>query len=104
MEILLDILLVFIILAIITFIITSIYFIKCISIEDTYTTYFIKDLDGDNLININEIEQVSQRYNMNQQCYEITYYLKFGHEVKEIFNDANACHDRFMSIYDILNL
>lgn len=67
------------------------------------TTYFIKDLDGDNLINVEEIEQISQGYNRETNQYEIVYYLKSLHTVKETFNDGLECRERFGDILRILN-
>ncbi len=107
METLLTILFITIILALIVFIIVSIYFVayitKNIVIEDVPSILYIKDLDGDNIINIAEIEQISQRYSTNTNEYEITYYLKSGHELKETFNESIACQERFDDIYKILN-
>ena len=65
--------------------------------------YFIKDVDGDNLINIEEIEQVTQRYNREDNQYEIIYYLKSLHTVKETFDDRINCVERFNYIENILN-
>lgn len=67
------------------------------------TIYFIKDLDNNNIININEIEQITQRYNVNTKQYEIVYYIKSGHELKEEFIDSSNCQERFTDIYRILN-
>lgn len=65
--------------------------------------YFIKDIDGDNLINIEEIEQVTQRYNREDDQYEIIYYLKSLHTVKETFDERSQCIERFDYIENILN-
>lgn len=67
------------------------------------TIFFIKDLDGDNLVNVEEIEQVTQRYNNTTKEYEIIYFLKSGHELKETFDTGNNCSLRFMEINNILN-
>lgn len=67
------------------------------------TTYFIKDLDGNNLINVEEIEQVTQRYSRENNQYEIVYYLKSLHTVIETFNDGIQCCERFENISKILN-
>lgn len=107
METLLTVLFITIIIALVVFIIVSIYFIayitKNIVIEDSPTIFYIKDLDGDNIINIEEIEQINQRYNTNTNEYELIYYLKSGHELKETFNVSAACQERFDDIYRILN-
>lgn len=65
--------------------------------------YFIEDINGDNLINIEEIEQITQRYNRETSEYEIVYYLKSLHTAKETFDDALACCERFKDISKILN-
>ena len=73
------------------------------SVSNEYTTYFIEDLDGNNLINVEEIEQVSQRYSRENSQYEIVYYIKSGHTVIETFNDGIKCCERFEDISRILN-
>lgn len=80
--------------------------IKIIQVIDTpldETSYYIKDIDGNNLINIEEIEQVTQRYNNSLEQYEIVYFIKSGHEIKEVFEDGSECRNRFIEIYKILN-
>lgn len=67
------------------------------------TSYYIKDIDGNNLINIEEIEQITQRYNNSLEQYEIVYFIKSGHEIKEVFENGSECRDRFNKIYKILN-
>lgn len=64
---------------------------------------YIKDLDGNNIINVEEIEQITQRYNVNTKQYEIVYYTKSGHELKEEFTNSDDCEERFNDIYTILN-
>ena len=88
-----------------------IYF--CISIKELHyisssastedVIYFIKDVDGDNLINAEEIEQISQRYNRESNKYEIVYYLKSLHTITESFNNEFDCRERFDEITQILN-
>ena len=73
------------------------------SISNGDTIYFIRDLDGDNLINVEEIEQISQRYSRGNNQYEIVYYLKSLHTVKETFDDGLECRERFEDISRILN-
>lgn len=73
------------------------------SVDNLDTTYFITDLDGDNLINVEEIEQVTQRYSRETNQYEIVYYLKSLHTVKETFTDGLECRERFKDITKILN-
>lgn len=105
-----------IVIAVITFLIilgfiAIIYF--CVSIKELHyisssvsnenPIYFIKDLDGDNLINIEEIEQISQRYNREANQYEIIYYIKSGHTIIETFDDGLECRERFKDISKILN-
>lgn len=105
MGILINILFIVTILAFISFIIASIYFIKSINTpkEKHLIEFFIKTLDGDNLINVEEIEQVTQRYNSNEKQYEIVYYLKSCHELRETFNNGSLCNERFNDINLILN-
>lgn len=65
---------------------------------------YIKDFNGDNIINIEEIEQITQGYNPKEEQFEIIYYLKSGHELKEIFDDNRVfCNSRFEDVYKILN-
>lgn len=73
--------------------------------DNEVTIFYVKNLDGDNIINVDEIEQITQRYNNIEKQYEIVYYLKSGHELKETFNDdeGSSCHERFEDIYTILN-
>lgn len=90
------------------FIFVSIKIVEYINVTlypDTPTTLYIKDLDGDNIINLNEIERVTQGYNRKEEQYEIIYHLKSGLELKEIFdgNNPNGCIRRFNDIYNILN-
>lgn len=73
------------------------------SVSNENTIYFISDLDGDNLINVEEIEQVSQRYSRENNQYEIVYYLKSLHTIKESFNNEFDCRERFNDIQQILN-
>ena len=54
-------------------------------------------------INVEEIEQVSQRYSRENSQYEIVYYIKSGHTVIETFNDGIKCCERFEDISRILN-
>lgn len=95
--------------AICCFIFVSIKFVKylCAALENNEEIspiLYIKDLDGDNIINVDEIEQIIQRYNSENKEYEIVYYLKSGHELKEIFDDnSSSCNERFEDIYQILN-
>ena len=72
-------------------------------VDDSTTTYFITDLNGDNLINIEEIEQVTQRYSRETNQYEIVYYLKSLHSITETFDDGFECRERFRDISKILN-
>ena len=69
----------------------------------TPTIYFIKTLDGDNLINIDEIEQVTQGYSRETNQYEIIYYLKSLNNIKETFDNGIECRERFKDISRILN-
>lgn len=92
----------------IVFFCVSIKYIHYISalennVDISNTTYFIEDLDGNNLINVEEIEQVTQGYNRETKEYEIIYYLKSLHTVKETFNDGLECCERFKDISRILN-
>ena len=92
----------------IVFFCVSIKYIHYISalengVDNLDTTYFITDLDGDNLINVEEIEQVSQRYSRETNQYEIVYYLKSLHTAKETFDDGLECRERFADIQKILN-
>lgn len=82
-----------------------IHYTEAISSYEDETIYFIKTIDGDNLINTEEIEQITQRYNNETREYEIIYYLKSGHELKETFeNDSSIdCSNRFEDINEILN-
>lgn len=82
-----------------------IHYTEAISSYEDETIYFIRTLDGDNLINIEEIEQVTQRYNRETNEYEIIYYLKSLHTAKETFaNDCmRECSNRFEEINEILN-
>ena len=109
MNALVIILLLLCILALITFIAISIIFIKnYINVEpepesEYPINYFIKDLDGDNLINIDSIEQVNKRWNEETKRYEIIFYLKSDNVIKEEFNDSENCTLRFEAIKHILN-
>lgn len=107
MNALVIILLLLCILALITFITISIIFIKNyigIEPESEYPiNYFIEDLDGDNLINIDSIEQVNKRWNAETKHYEIIFYLKSNNEIKEEFDDSENCNLRFEDIKSILN-
>lgn len=109
MNTLIIILLSICILALITFITISIIFIKnYINVEPKSETehpinYFIEDLDGDNLINIDSIEQVNKRWNAETKHYEIILYLKSNNEIKEEFDDSENCNLRFEDIKHILN-
>ena len=93
----------------IRFITISIIFIKnYINVEPKSETeypinYFIEDLDGDNLINIDSIEQVNKRWNAETKHYEIILYLKSNNEIKEEFDDSENCNLRFEDIKHILN-
>jgi len=96
--------------AICCFIFVSIKFVEylCAALESNQefpSILYIKDLDGDNIINVAEIEQITQRYNSENKEYEIVYYLKSGHELKETFdyNNSGNCRERFDDIYNILN-
>lgn len=73
------------------------------SIDDSSNAYFITTLDGDNLINIEEIEQVGQGYSRETNEFEIVYYLKSDSTVKETFDDELECRKRFKDISKILN-
>lgn len=73
------------------------------SVSNENTIYFIKGLDGDNLINVEEIEQINQRYNRETNQYEIVYYLKSLHTITESFSDGLECRERFGDISRILN-
>lgn len=91
---------------VICFIFATIKFIQYIDAalkSDIPSILYIKDLDNNNIINVEEIEQVTQRYNINTKQYEIVYYIKSGHELKEEFTDSCACEERFNHIYNILN-
>ena len=109
MNALVIILLLLCILALVTFIVISIVFIKnYINVEPESETecpinYFIEDLDGDNLINIDSIEQVNKRWNAETKHYEIILYLKSDNEIKEEFDDSESCNERFKDIKFILN-
>ena len=104
MKTLLIILLLVIILVLVTFIAILIYRInKGIIIGNTPIKFYIKTVDGDDIINVEEIEQVTQRYNTNEAKFEIIYYLKSNHELKEEFDNGLKCRERFDDIYDILN-
>ena len=109
MNALIIILLSLCILALITFITISIIFIKnYINVEPKSETeypinYFIEDLDGDNLINIDSIEQVNKRWNAETKHYEIILYLKSNNKIKEEFDDSENCNLRFEDIKHILN-
>ena len=109
MNALVIILLLLCILALVTFIVISIIFIKnYINVEPESETecpinYFIEDLDGDNLINIDSIEQVNKRWNAETKHYEIILYLKSDNEIKEEFNDTENCNLRFETIKLMLN-
>lgn len=89
-----------------TFVFATIKFIhyneSILSYEDE-TLYFIRTIDGDNLINTQEIEQITQRYSRETNQYEIVYYLKSLHTIKETFNDELECCERFKDISKILN-
>lgn len=96
--------------AICCFIFVSIKFIQyiCAALDSNQkvpSIFYIKDLDGDNIIYADAIEQITQRYNSENKEYEIVYYLKSGHELKETFdnNDSYGCRERFEDIYRILN-
>jgi len=80
-----------------------IHYIEAISSYEDETIYFIRTLDGDDLINTEEIEQVSQRYSRETNQYEIVYYLRSLHTVKETFDDGLECRERFKDISKILN-
>lgn len=107
METLLTILFITIILALIVFIIVSIYYVayitKNIAIEGSPTIFYIKTLDGDDIINIDEIEQVTEKWSAENKQYEIVFYLKSGREIKEEFSNSEACNMRFEDIRLILN-
>lgn len=105
MNTLVIILLSFWILALITFIAVSIILIKdYINAKPEWPIYyFIKTLDGDDIINIDEIEQVTERWSAENKQYEIVFYLKSGHEIKEEFSNSEACNMRFEDIRLILN-
>lgn len=105
MNTLVIILLFFWILALIAFIVVSIVLIKdYINVKPEWPIYyFIKDLDGNNLIHVDDIEQVTKRWSAENKQYEIVFYLKSGHEIKEAFNNSEACNMRFEDIKLILN-
>lgn len=89
-----------------TFVFATIKFIHYIGAISSYedeTQYFIRTIDGNDLINIEEIEQITQRYNNSLEQYEIAYFIKSGHEIKETFENSLDCRDRFTKIYNILN-
>lgn len=96
------------ILALLIFIAISIIFIKnYINVEpepksECPINYFI-EVDGNNLIHVDEIEQVTKRWNIETKQYEIIFYLKSGHEIKEEFNNSENCNLRFETIKLILN-
>lgn len=89
------------------FILVSIKIIQYISVAlepSTPSILYIKDFNGDNIINIKEIEQITHGYNPKEEQYEIIYHLKSGHELKEIFDDNRIfCESRFEDVYKILN-
>lgn len=108
MNALIIILLSLCILALITFIAVSIIFIKnYINIEPESESecpiYYFIEVDGDNLIHVDNIEQVTKRWNIETKQYEIIFYLKSGHEIKEEFNDSENCNLRFETIKLMLN-
>lgn len=83
----------------------SIKFIHYINSAETTTdpVYYIKDIDGNNIINIEEIEQISQGYNNTENEYEIIYYLKSNNQIKETFDNRLECLERFDYLHEILN-
>lgn len=94
--------------AICCFIFVSIKFVEYLcaaleSNEEIPSILYIKDIDGDNIINIEEIEQITQGYNNNEEEYEIIYHLKSGNILKETFEHPSDCSERFNDIYRILN-
>lgn len=95
--------LVFLVFIGVIFFCVSIKVIHFLGQDSPNSIYYIRDADGDNLINAEEIEQVSQRYNKVDDQFEIIYYLKSGHELKETFGQASECNDRFETIYAMLN-
>ena len=108
MNALVIILLLLCILALVTFIVISIVFIKnYINVEPEPESedpiYYFIEVDGDNLIYVDNIEQVSKRWNTETKQYEIIFYLKSGHEIKEEFSDTENCNLRFESIKLMLN-
>lgn len=87
-------------------IVATIKFIQYISAalkSEPNAIFYIEDLDGDNLINVDEIEQVNKRWDVKNESYEIVFYLKSGHEIKEEFDNPEDCNTRFKDIKIILN-
>lgn len=81
----------------------SIKFIHFMNEETVEPIYYIEDINGDNLINIEEIEQVSQRYNTIDEDFEIIYYLKSNNKIIEKFDTSIECQKRFKEINETLN-
>lgn len=66
--------------------------------------YFIRTLDGDNLINVEEIAQVVKRYNKSDDHFNIVYYLRNSNvAIVEDFFDGLECEERLRDIEKILN-
>ena len=87
-------------------IVATIKFIQYISValkSESNAIFYIENLDGDNLINVDEIEQVNKRWSAENKQYEIVFYLKSGHEIKEEFDNPETCNMRFKDIKIILN-
>lgn len=88
------------------FIVATIKFIQYISAalkSEPNAIFYIEDLDGDNLINTDEIEQINKRWNVENKQYEIVFYLKSGKELIEEFDSPENCNMRFEELKVILN-
>lgn len=91
---------------VVCFIVATIKFIQYISAalkSEPNSIFYIENIDGDNLINVDDIEQVYKGWNIENKQYEIIFYLKSGHEIKEEFENREDCNTRFKDIQVILN-
>lgn len=109
MEILLNILFIVLILTLIIIsVCTIVYVINYLKFlyipqDNVPTLYYLKSLDGDNIINLEDIEQITKRYNNNTKEYEITIYLKSNNTFVESFVNSTSCNMRFDDIYRMIN-
>lgn len=87
----------------ISILISSIKSIKAFNnfMSDGSTPLFITSIDGDRLINTDEVEHIVQTYNTVEKEYQIIYYLKSGFEITEKFDNKTECEYRFYSIKEI---